>query len=272
MAIADLSAEPIEKLIRLDGRCAAITGGARGIGLAIGRRLAEAGAAISIGDLDGTRAEAAAAELQRDFGVNTIAAPLDVRDGGSISSFCDRTESALGPIDIWVNNAAIYPMHTVAEMPDGEWDAVSDVNLRGCFLGASEAARRMTRNAGRQGRVILNMASVSGARGRAGMSHYVATKHAVIGLTKSLAIELGPKGIRVLALAPTLVMTPGLADRQATGGASVGDFEARIAAQLPLGRIGLPDDVARVALFCVSDMAALMTGTTVFVDAGATAS
>jgi NAD(P)-dependent dehydrogenase (short-subunit alcohol dehydrogenase family) len=272
MAIEDVSADPIEKLIRLDGRCAAITGGGQGIGLAIGRRLAEAGAAVSIGDLDAKRAQTAAADLHRTFGVATFAAQLDVRDAASISSFCDRTEAALGSIDIWINNAAIYPMHTVAEMPDGEWDTVTEINLRGCFLGASEAARRMSRNVRRRGRVILNMASVSGARGRAGMSHYVATKHAVIGFTKSLAIELGPEGIRVLALAPTLVSTPGLADRQASGGADVGAFEQRLAAQLPLGRIGVPDDVARVALFCVSDLAALMTGTTVFVDAGATAS
>jgi NAD(P)-dependent dehydrogenase (short-subunit alcohol dehydrogenase family) len=156
-------------------------------------------------------------------------------------------------------------------MDAAEWDLVNDVNLRGTFLGAREAARRMSRSAGMPGRVILNIASVSSCRGRAGLAHYVASKHGALGLTRSLAVELGPRGIRVLAVAPTLVATPGLKERKEAGGRDVVNLEANVADGLPLGRIAQPNDVANAALFCISDMASLITGSTVFVDAGATA-
>ncbi|WP_201836470.1 SDR family oxidoreductase [Microvirga zambiensis] len=261
----------IERLLRLDGRVAAITGGAQGIGLAIARRLAQAGAKIALGDLSGASAQQAAETLATELGEHAIGLALDVRDEKSVVSFADQVEATLGPIAIWVNNAGIYPIRHLVDMDAAEWDLVNDVNLRGTFLGAREAARRMIRSEAMPGRVILNIASVSSCRGRPGLAHYVASKHGALGLTRSLAVELGPRGIRVLAVAPTLVVTPGLTERKESGGRDVENLEVSVANGLPLGRIAQPDDVANAALFCVSDMASLVTGSTVFVDAGATA-
>jgi NAD(P)-dependent dehydrogenase (short-subunit alcohol dehydrogenase family) len=261
----------IEHLLRLDGRVAVITGGAQGIGLAIARRLAQAGAKIALGDLSGAAARDAAEALATEVGVQSVGLALDVREENSVVSFADQVETTLGPLTIWVNNAGIYPMRHLVDMDAAEWDLVNDVNLRGTFLGAREAARRMSRSAGMPGRVILNIASVSSCRGRAGLAHYVASKHGALGLTRSLAVELGPRGIRVLAVAPTLVATPGLKERKEAGGRDVVNLEANVADGLPLGRIAQPNDVANAALFCISDMASLITGSTVFVDAGATA-
>src|SRR5690606_1064840 len=140
---------------------------------------------------------------------------VDVRDPASVGDFAAAAADRLGAIDIWVNNAAIYPVSPVENMSDEQWDLVCDINLRGCFLGCRTAARHMSAHSDRPGRVILNLASVSSFRGRAGLAHYVATKHGVVGLTKSLALELGSRGIRVMALVPTLVATPGIEERQA---------------------------------------------------------
>ncbi|WP_249731665.1 MULTISPECIES: SDR family NAD(P)-dependent oxidoreductase [unclassified Chelatococcus] len=263
--------KPASDLLRLDGRNAVITGGARGIGRAIAARLAEAGAAVAIGDLDGAAAEVVASALAASFGVRTYGGALDVSDPAAIRVFAECAEKATGPLTVWVNNAGIYPVSQFLDMDVSEWDKVIAVNLRGTFLGAQEAARRMIafQNAGR---VILNISSVSGYRGRAGLAHYTASKHGVVGLTKSLAIELGPRGIRVLSIAPTLVPTPGIKARHAGDAqGQAAQLEATLARQLPLGRVADEDDIAQAALFCVSDMASLVTGTTLFVDAGATA-
>jgi NAD(P)-dependent dehydrogenase (short-subunit alcohol dehydrogenase family) len=179
-----------------------------------------------------------------------------------------------GHLDIWVNNAGIFPGGATVDFLAETWDKVQDINLRGAFLGAREAARRMIAQSPKGG-VIINVASVSGYRGRPGLAAYVASKHGMIGLTKSLGVELGPHDIRVLGLAPTGVTTPGLAERkiQAQGEEleRILALEKKVGASLPLGRLGVPDDIARVALFCASDMSALMTGATILVDAGALA-
>ena len=153
-------------------------------------------------------------------------------------------------------------------MDVSQWDRVLDVNLTGTFLGAQEAARRMVATG--VGGAIINITSTAGFRAAGpGVAHYVASKHAVRGLTKSLAVELGPYGIRVLRVAPTLVETPGIDEgRAAFEAAGLGDLLDQMAARLPLGRVGVPDDVARVVLFCASDLAIFMTGSTVAVDAG----
>jgi len=272
MPAPDVSHLPLLELISLRGRVAIITGGARGIGLAIARRLAEAGADIVIADLNEPRASAAAAAVAKHFGVRTLACKLDVADSRSIAATADRSLAELGSLDIWVNNAGVYPVTPCIDLTDEEWDSVNDVNLRGTFLGCREAAKRMRQTSRASKGVILNIASMAGFRGRAGCAHYGATKHAVVGLTKSLAVELGPQGIRVLAVAPTLAETPGVHERRA---ASMGEsaeimtaLEHKVIATIPLGRSAQPDDIARAALFCVSDLAAFVTGTTVFADGG----
>ncbi len=268
MSAPDVSSRTIAQLISLEGRTAVVTGGARGIGRAIATRFAEAGANVLIGDVDKTGAEESAETIAREFGHQAIGVELDVTNGTSIAAAADRAVRELGGLDIWVNNAGIYPSTPLLEMTDQDWDKVLDVNLRGTFIGAREAGRRMA-EAGRGG-VIINLASTAGYRAAGpGIAHYVSSKHAVRGLTKSLAVEFGPRGIRVLALAPTLIETPGIEEgRAAFQSAGLGDMLEQMAQREPLGRVGVPDDVARVALFCASDLAMLMTGSTLLVDAG----
>jgi NAD(P)-dependent dehydrogenase (short-subunit alcohol dehydrogenase family) len=266
--IADVSERAIAELVSLKGRAAVVTGGASGIGLSIARRLAEAGASVMIGDLDAAAARQAADRL----GKAVLAQPLDVRDSGSVAALADAAVRAFGGLHIWVNNAGVYPVKRIVQMSDAEWDEVHAINLRGTFLGAREAARRMMSMTDKTGLVILNIGSVSGFKGRDGMTHYAASKHGVAGFTRSLALELGSENIRVLSIAPTLVLTSGLAQRRSEQGAdAVQSLEAKVAASLALGRAAVPDDVARVALFCVSDLALFMTGSTIFVDAGSMA-
>jgi NAD(P)-dependent dehydrogenase (short-subunit alcohol dehydrogenase family) len=270
--IPDVSDRSICALISLKGRSAAVTGGASGIGFAIARRLAEAGASVAIGDLDVRGAEKAAEALGKEHGTRGLAKALDVRDSRSVVDFADVVVRAFGGLHIWVNNAGVYPVKPIVDLTEEEWDEVHAINLRGTFLGAREAARRMVAMGDAEGRVILNIGSVSGFKGRNGMTHYAASKQGVAGFTRSLALELGTSNIRVLSIAPTLVLTYGLAQRRsAQGSEAVDSLEATVAAGLALGRAAKPDDVARVALFCVSDMALFMTGSTVFADAGSMA-
>ena len=258
MAIPDVSGKSIAELLSLKGHNAVVTGGARGIGLAICQRLAEAGANIVVGDVREDLGKEAAEHIAQHWGVKALFCMVDVSDGASIAQLADKAVQELGGIDIWVNNAGIYPISPVLEMPDELWDRVLDINLRGTFIGAREGASRMI--GAQKGGVIINLTSTAGYQGGASIAHYVASKHGVRGLTKSLAIELGPHNIRVLALAPTLISTPGISE----AGLDVSAFES-----LPLGRVGVPDDVGRVALFCASDLSMLITGSTIAVDAGA---
>ena len=269
MAIADVQHKSIAELVSLKGRVAVVTGGAQGLGKAMVRRLAEAGAAVLIGDLDLEKARAAADDIARTYGARVIAAALDVTDSAAIAAAADIAERELGGLDIWVNNAGLYPNLLLHETTDAVWDDVMAVNLRGVFAGCREAAGRMIA-AGRQG-VLINVVSTAGFKGVApGMVAYVASKHGVRGLNRQLAIELAPKGIRVLGVAPTFCTTEG---NSAALAALPDRVREEISATLnsALGRVGVPDDIARAVLFCASDMAMFMTGSTLLVDAGETA-
>ncbi len=266
MPFPDVSDRSLKELISLQGRSAAVTGGARGLGRAVARRLAEAGAAVMIGDVDGRAAEMAAEELAKQCDSEVLAMTVDVSDSSSIGAMADAAVTVFGAVDIWVNNAGVYPSTPLLEMSDADWDRVLDINLRGAFIGCRESARRMI-NAGRGG-VIVNMASIAGVGGRRpGVSHYVASKHGIVGLTKQLALELAKDHIRVLAVAPTTILTPGVevtaAGLAADAGVGIEELITGI-----MGRPGRPDDVARVVLFCASDLSLFMTGSTLLVDAG----
>jgi NAD(P)-dependent dehydrogenase (short-subunit alcohol dehydrogenase family) len=274
MPIKDVSGRSLQQLVSLDGKVAVVTGAGRGIGLAIARRLTEAGADVLLGDMDVPAAEASAAALSAEFGRRVIGVPLNVAEESSIVALADRAVAEFGHLDIWINNAGIFPGSPTVDQTADIWDRVQDINLRGSFLGAREAAKRMMAQTPKGG-VIVNVASVSGFSGRPGLAAYVASKHGVVGLTKSLGVEWGPHGIRVLGLAPTGVSTPGVQERKAqASGAELERIEAlekKVGDALPLGRLGVPDDIARVALFCASDLSMLMTGSTLLVDAGALA-
>ena len=269
-----LAERSIADLISLKGRCAVITGGARGLGLAIGRRLAEAGANLMIGDKNEPGAIEAAKAIAKGFKVDTFAEHLDVIDAKSMARFATAAEKVLGGMDIWINNAGTFPPAIMTETSDEDWDLVNNINLRGTFYGCREAGRRM--QTARRG-VIVNITSVGGYRERPSLAHYNAAKHGVVGLTKSAAMELGPQGVRVVCVAPAMTETPGLEEQRAlylsnTGAAqSFREMEQKILATFPLRRFGHPDDIARVVLFVASDMAAFVTGTTVFCDGGISA-
>lgn len=261
----DLTATPLTALISLMGKRAVVTGGAKGIGERIAYRLAEAGASVIIGDIDLPGAEAAAAAIASATGQTVEARALDVTDTASLAAAAERAVE-MGGLDIWVNNAGIFPTTgDPLEVTDDFVDRMLEVNVRGTYAGAREAAKCMT-----SGGVIINLASTAGFKAGVGISAYVASKHAVVGITKNLGVELGPRGIRVLALAPTVIVTPGVTEQMAPLKAAGLDIESRMAAN-PLGRGGVPDDIARVALFCASDLSAYMTGSVLAVDAGALA-
>lgn len=266
MAIADVSQVALGDLISLKGRCAVVTGGAQGLGKAMARRLAEAGASVLIGDLRIEQAQVAAAELSERYGGKVIATRLDVTDTQSIEAAAELASSALGAIDIWVNNAGLYPNVGLLEMTDETWDQVMAVNLRGVFASCRAAARRMI-DAGHGG-VLINVVSTAGFTGVApGVSAYVASKHGVRGLVRQLAIELAPHDIRVLGVAPTFCETEG-------NMAALAKLPERVRSEISatltskLGRVGVPDDIARVVLFAASDLSVFMTGSTILADAG----
>jgi NAD(P)-dependent dehydrogenase (short-subunit alcohol dehydrogenase family) len=260
----------IFELISLAGRKAVITGGAQGLGLAIGRRLAEAGASIIIGDINEPLAVAALGELAPPAVASHYAYKVDVRSGQSVAHFANSI-GKVGGVDIWINAAGIFPTQPFLSMSEEHWDAMMNVNLRGTFLCGRAAADLMIPTQKKKG-VIVNISSTSGHRGRQTLAHYSASKHGVEGLTKSMALELGPHGIRVVSVAPALTRTDGLeARRRDADSLTVADaikLEQKVAASIPLGRIAEPDDVARVVFFLVSDLAGFVSGSSVLVDGG----
>jgi NAD(P)-dependent dehydrogenase (short-subunit alcohol dehydrogenase family) len=271
-SIADVSDRTIAELVSLSGRSAVVTGGAQGLGKGIARRLAESGASVLIGDLNGELAARTAADLAGRYPGSVLATRMDVSDATSVAAAAHMAMAEFGGVDIWVNNAGVFPSVGLTEMSAEQWDDVFAVNARGVFLGAREAVRAMTARA--RGGVIVNVASLAGLGGIApGLAAYVSSKHAVVGITRQLALECAPQRIRVLAVAPSFIVTEGnLALMQLAP--QMTELAAEAIPSMftsKLGRVGVPDDIARAVLFCASDMSIFMTGTTLVVDAGESA-
>lgn len=236
---------------------AVVTGGGRGIGRAIARRLAGAGAAVVVNGLSVGPAEAVAAEL-RASGARAIAACGDVADEATVAAIFAVCRDAFGPCTLLVNNAGHEDRAPFEELSVTAWDRMIAVHLRGAFLCARAAVPDML--AGGEG-VIVNIVSRQGQRGGAGVCHYAAAKAGIIGLTKSLALEFSRRGIRVNAVAPGPVET-GMADQ------FEGDWRQKRMAELPLGHFGTPDDVADTVAFLASPQARLYVGQTLAPNCG----
>lgn len=254
---------PLTKLLRLDGRAAVVTGAGRGIGAAVAARLAEVGAEVVVADVDGEAAAGTAAAI----GGGARAVAVDLCEAGAADEVADAAVGAFGSLEIWVNNAGIYPSTPLLDLEDDEWDRVLALNLDATFRGARAAARVMKEHD--SGGVIVNVASNAGMAAGPASAHYVASKHGVVGLTKSLAVDLARYAIRAVGIAPGVTRTEGIeAAAEVLRPAGWGDLDAYAERTTPLGRMADPDEIARVVVFAASDLAAYVTGSTIVVDGG----
>ena len=246
----------------LAGQVVLVTGGATGLGLVIAGVFGRAGAAVALNDRTVERAEEACAGL-RGEGLICRGYGADVRDGEAVRAMVVAVERDFGRLDVLVANAGIYPNAPFLELAEEEWRRVIDTNLTGLFLTCQAAARVMVRG-GRGGRIVTLS---SGAANSAiwGWSHYCASKAGVVALTKAMALELAPHGIRVNAILPGYIDVP-------EGGAHLDPaYKARARDNVPLGRPGTPDDIANAALLLASPLSDYITGTTLVVDGGGSA-
>src|SRR5215831_17040558 len=243
--------------MRLQGRVAAITGGALGIGRATARLFAAEGAAVALGDVEVDGAEAVVGEIV-ERGGKAIAVGMDVGDAGQVQAFVEQVVAEFGRLDVMFANAGIAHSAPFLEHPEAEWHRVLKVNLTGVFFCCQAAARQMVAQGG--GRIIT-VASINGFRGVENLVGYNVAKAGVVELTRTMAVELASHRIAVNAIAPAQIdtrLTRGLPE----------DARRRRVERIPMGRFGEPEEVARAALFLASDEASYVTGHTLAVDGG----
>jgi 3-oxoacyl-[acyl-carrier protein] reductase len=240
--------------IDLAGRVALVTGSTRGIGRAIAKTLADAGARVAVVGRDQGRAEEAAAAISPD----ARGFACDMGDASTVVTLVDAVEKHFGGIDILVNNAGLTRDNILFRLKDDDWDAVLSTNLRGAFVAIRTASRGMMKR--RWGRII-NIASIVGLVGNKGQANYAASKAGLIGLTKSVAKELASRNILANVIAP------GFIDTDMTQ-AMTAEARAQLSQQIPLERLGTPEDIAGLVAFLASEKAAYITGQVFVVDGG----
>jgi NAD(P)-dependent dehydrogenase (short-subunit alcohol dehydrogenase family) len=243
----------------IKAKTAFITGGGGDIGKAMALSLGRQGVAAAVADLDEKAALAVAAEIQKS-GVTAVGLKMDVTRKASVLEAVRQANERIGPIDVLANCAGIYPHSFVTEMAEAEWDRVIDVNLKGTFLACQAVSASMQQR--RFGKIIT-ISSGHGFKGGAGTAHYSASKAGVVVFTKSLALELAPYGINVNCLAP------GLTDTAMPHRVLSDETLRDRAAKNPMGRIGLPQDIANALMFLVSEESSYINGQTIYVNGGA---
>lgn len=246
-------------VVDVEGQRVLVTGAARNIGLAIARAFLERGARVLLFSLTESKLRAAVASLGPELRSRALAQVGDVRDRRAVDAALAKMVDAWGGVDVAVNNAGVYPTHSVLDMTEDDWDWVMDVNAKGTFLVSQACARRMIEQG--TGGHIINISSGSYRFGRIGCAHYCASKAAQVMLTQVLAMELAAHGILVNAIAPGLIenehVTP--------------EYREAFSRIVPLGRIGRPEEIAAAVLMLVSSGCGYLTGQTISVDGGVSA-
>lgn len=243
---------------RLDGKVAIVTGAARGIGAAIALRYASEGAHLALCDMNLAGVETIAKQARDDHAVQTLAMQTNVTERLQVQDFVKSIVATFGTIDVLVNNAGIFYNAPFEEQTDEQWNQIMNVNVNGTFMMSQEVIRHWLAND--RGGTLVNLASISASVAFVNSSAYCTTKAAVASLTRCLALEYGPKGIRANSMAPGIIDTTMLPSEE--------DNERWAREKLPLRRLGQPADVADVALFLASDESRYITGDMLYVDGG----
>jgi len=245
--------------MKLKNRVAVVTGSGRGIGRSIALELAREGAKVVVSDLDLGVCEGVCEEI-RDLGSEALAVECDVSKKNDVDAMVEETIREYEKIDVLVNNAGVFLLKPFIELTEEDWDFILDVNLKGVFLCTSAVAKHMVEQ--KSGKII-SISSVAGWVGFLNASAYCASKAAVVNLTRELSLELSPRGVNVNAIAPGVIetkMTEGLLSDEETRSVLLGNT--------PLGRVGLPRDIGRAAVFLASSDSDFVTGHTLVVDGG----
>ncbi len=252
--------------MKLAGKTVVITGGAMGIGNAIATLFALEGANVAIGDIDLAKGQTVVDEINNNGG-KAIFVTTDVGKSAEVANLMDLAEEAFGKIDIVVNNAGIAVTMPFEAITDDIWDKFIDINLKGVIYGCRYGIQKMKKNGGG---VILNLGSIHSHVALPLISPYVTTKGAVLMLTKALAVEYAQQNIRVNALCPAYIKTPMIIDALESFGEAGQQMVEQLTAMHPIGRIGEPEEMAKVALFLVSSDSSYITGAGILADGGYT--
>lgn len=254
----------MKDIFKLDGKIAIVTGGAGGIGEALALGLGYHGATVVVSSRNQQAIDAVAQKITEETDSEAIAIASDVTSDASVQNLVDSVVKKYGRIDILVNAMGMNIKHDAFNYNMEDWDKLFDVNVKGTMIACKAAGKVMREQ---KGGAIVNLSSVRGIRGyTGGNSGYCATKGAVELITKALALEWAPSGIRVNALGPALVITPGTKHI-----AEDPKLAAKYASAVPMGRIGLPEDMVGAVVYLCSDAASFVSGQTIYVDGGLTA-